>query len=141
MTTDDILRAAVECQLVTTGNRDGVYADALIRFARLVQQQALAEPEQEPVAWLYKTPLRDGSFFVGASAERLQIGVGVHPDSIEQPLYTAPQPAKREPLTDEEIKSIFENLFGYFMAPTLDDKRFARAVIEAYERKQQGETK
>jgi hypothetical protein len=42
MTKDDIIRMAVQCQLVTTGNRDGVYMDALERFAALV---AAAERE------------------------------------------------------------------------------------------------
>ena len=36
MTHDDIIRMAVECQLVTTGNRDGIYMEALERFANLV---------------------------------------------------------------------------------------------------------
>ena len=36
MTDDDILRMAIECQLVTTGNREGIYSEALIRFAALV---------------------------------------------------------------------------------------------------------
>ena len=36
MTDDDILRMAIECQLVTTGNREGIYSEALMRFAALV---------------------------------------------------------------------------------------------------------
>lgn len=36
MTRDDIIRMAIKCQLVTTSNRDGIYADALERFAALV---------------------------------------------------------------------------------------------------------
>jgi hypothetical protein len=39
---DDIIRMAVECQLVTTTNRDGIYMEALERFAELV---AAAERE------------------------------------------------------------------------------------------------
>ena len=42
MTRDDIIRMAIKCQLVTTSNRDGIYADALQRFAALV---AAAERE------------------------------------------------------------------------------------------------
>ena len=42
MTRDDIIRMALQCQLVTTGNRDGIYMDALERFAQLV---AAAERE------------------------------------------------------------------------------------------------
>lgn len=38
MTRDEIIRIAVQCHLVTTANRDGVYMDALERFAALVVQ-------------------------------------------------------------------------------------------------------
>lgn len=38
MTDDDILRMAIECQLVTTGNREGIYSEALMRFARMAMQ-------------------------------------------------------------------------------------------------------
>lgn len=36
MTKDDIIRMAVKCQLLTAANREGVYAEALERFASLV---------------------------------------------------------------------------------------------------------
>ena len=36
MTRDEIIRFAIQCNLVTTGNRDGVYMDALTEFAHLV---------------------------------------------------------------------------------------------------------
>jgi hypothetical protein len=36
MTKDDILRMAVQCHLLTTGNREGIYADSLEAFANLV---------------------------------------------------------------------------------------------------------
>ena len=36
MTQDEIIRFAIQCHLVTTGNRDGVYMDALTEFAQLV---------------------------------------------------------------------------------------------------------
>jgi hypothetical protein len=45
MTKDDIIRMAVECQLLTTGNRVGIYADSLCEFAKLVaavERQACA---------------------------------------------------------------------------------------------------
>ena len=38
MIDDDILRMAIECQLVTTGNREGFYSEALMRFARMAMQ-------------------------------------------------------------------------------------------------------
>ena len=43
MTRDDIIRMAITCQLVTTSNRDGIYMEALDRFASLV---AAAEREE-----------------------------------------------------------------------------------------------
>jgi hypothetical protein len=36
MTQDEIIRMAVKCQLLTTSNRDGLYAQALEAFAKLV---------------------------------------------------------------------------------------------------------
>ena len=36
MTQDEIIRFAIQCRLVTTGNRDGIYMDALTKFAHLV---------------------------------------------------------------------------------------------------------
>ena len=51
MTQDEIIRFAIQCRLVTTGNRDGLYMDALTEFAKLVAAKALAQTEQEPVAW------------------------------------------------------------------------------------------
>jgi hypothetical protein len=39
----DILRIAVECQLVTTVNSDGIYIEALERFAELVCHHYLSE--------------------------------------------------------------------------------------------------
>jgi len=39
MTQDEIIRFAIQCNLVTTGNRDGVYMAALTEFANLVAQE------------------------------------------------------------------------------------------------------
>ncbi len=47
MTKDDIIRFAIKCKLVNTNNRDGIYMDALIDFAKLV-----AEREREECARL-----------------------------------------------------------------------------------------
>ena len=45
MTKDDIIRMAVRCQLLNASNREGLYAQALERFAALV-----ATHEQERCA-------------------------------------------------------------------------------------------
>ena len=39
MTRDDIIRMATQCQLVHTGNREGLYMDALAEFAELVTEK------------------------------------------------------------------------------------------------------
>jgi hypothetical protein len=39
MTQDEIIRMAVKCQLLTTSNRDGLYAQALEDFAKLVAEK------------------------------------------------------------------------------------------------------
>jgi hypothetical protein len=38
LTTDEIIRMAVKCQLITAANREGVYMQALERFAALVSE-------------------------------------------------------------------------------------------------------
>ena len=43
MTRDELIRIAVQCQLVNAGNREGLYMDALAEFAELV---AVAEREE-----------------------------------------------------------------------------------------------
>ena len=45
MTQDEIFNMAVKCYLISTGNREGFYGDALIQFAKLV-----AEAEREACA-------------------------------------------------------------------------------------------
>ena len=40
MTQDEIIRFAIQCRLVTTGNRDGLYMDALTEFANLIAAKA-----------------------------------------------------------------------------------------------------
>lgn len=55
MTRDDIIRMAIKCQLVTTGNRDGIYMDALEDFANLV-----AAAEREACARLCEAYMAEG---------------------------------------------------------------------------------
>ena len=50
MTQDEIIRFAIQCRLVTTGNRDGLYMDALTEFANLVaakEREACAKECEE----------------------------------------------------------------------------------------------
>ena len=47
MTQDEIIRFAIQCRLVTTGNRDGLYMDALMEFANLVAAKEREECAKE----------------------------------------------------------------------------------------------
>ena len=46
MTQDEIIRFAIQCRLVTTGNRDGLYMDALTELAKLVEAKATAKERE-----------------------------------------------------------------------------------------------
>ena len=63
MTQDEIIRFAIQCHLVTTGNRDGVYMDALTEFANLV-----AAKEREACAKFFDD--NDTNIFWGSEAAR-----------------------------------------------------------------------
>ena len=123
MNADEILRLAVECQLLTTENRNGIYAGALIRFANCVRAKALAEQpaEQEPVAVVKAETLGMRAHIIG------DVSVG---DLLYK---AAPQPAKREPLTDEEINEAYGDArvkWGHI--PHDDVARIARAIERAH---------
>ena len=47
---DEIIRFAIQCRLVTTGNRDGLYMDALTEFANLVAAKAFQNGYEKGVA-------------------------------------------------------------------------------------------
>lgn len=63
MTQDEIIRFAIQCRLVTTGNRDGLYMDALTEFANLV-----AAKEREACAKFFDD--NDTNIFWGLEAAR-----------------------------------------------------------------------
>jgi|688.fasta_scaffold1092519_3 hypothetical protein len=58
MTQDEIIRFAIQCRLVTTGNSDGIYMDALTEFANLV-----ATKEREACAKLVDEEALDAYTF------------------------------------------------------------------------------
>jgi hypothetical protein len=86
--------------------------------AILALRAALAEPEQEPVAWRWKERINsDFDSWVITSSEP-------PPYAVEkQPLYTAPP--QRKPLTDEQISRIW----GSYLSRGLE---FARAIEAAH---------
>jgi len=71
MNRDDIIRMAVECQLVTTANRDGIYMEALERFAQLVaaaERDACIKDFEEFAEWALKDDM-------GRKAKDMKAGV------------------------------------------------------------------
>ena len=83
-----------------------------VQEAKDILRAALAEPEQEPVAWRYRGNLHE--FDPSDWAE-----------GPVTPLYTAPTP--RKPLTDEEIEALWQNTSPYY-----DPQDFARAIERAH---------
>ena len=95
MTQDEIFNMAVKCYLISTGNREGFYGDALIQFAKLVAEKALKdhamqevqrlgqEIEQEPVAYYHP---QNGFYW----AKPTSISAPTIADVEPLPLYTHP---------------------------------------------------
>jgi hypothetical protein len=86
------------------------YSDWLLLIADA--EELLAQPEQEPVAWMYDWKNEIGEIVKG-------VYVGSHKAShlyeLEnlQPLYLAPQ--KREPLSEERLEFLVDKYHGYPM--------------------------
>lgn len=85
-------------QLLLTEPHIPTVCTKLERIAR----EALAQPEQEPVAWMHN--FIDGGISIGKRPADLKR----HPDRWTA-LYTTPP--QRKPLTDEEIGMTFRNAF------------------------------
>jgi hypothetical protein len=95
---------------------------------------ALAQQEQEPVAWVL-TDL-DGKPIMEFEAEpfvRLQPSL-VGPDTDWTPLYTHPPRREWQSLTEDEIRTAYGNDLKYRDG---DYERFARAVEQALKEKNQ----
>lgn len=81
---------------------------------------ALAQPELEPVAWMYVSPDNHEILRLHKLGATAPVGWAEHP------LYTAPP--QRQPLTQEQILSLFDshNVYG---SKWVD---FARAIEKAH---------
>ena len=79
--------------------------------ARAAIKEALAQPEQEPVAWVSTTELlvMRGNALGGAKDWRINLGLVKQDGDVG--LYTTPP--QRKPLTDEEIGAILEGVNAY----------------------------
>ena len=89
-------------------------------------KELLAQPEQEPAAWIIQTEV-EGKLLEWVCTDKKHY-MEAH-DSIKEPipLYTAPP--KREPLSDEEIKMKWNRLPTNTKDPII---RFARAIEKAH---------
>jgi hypothetical protein len=89
---------------------------------------ALAEPEQEPVAWRYElaTAIFESGEYSGWRCTISEKEPCAPENSIRnlQPLYT--HPPQRKPLTDEEMKRVCAETFSY------DPYVIARAIERAH---------
>jgi hypothetical protein len=57
--TDKVMRMAIECQLINTSNRTGIYADALQKFANLIradEREALCKAMEDQNTWNWDDP-------------------------------------------------------------------------------------
>lgn len=132
--------SAYELSPLMTEHLDGITA---------ALRQALAEPEQEPVAYLH-TNIRGFAILhrtkkighVGPNYEREifdddKKAAAEYPNAHAfTPLYTsAPPPRKPVDLTDEELEPLIDAAQCYDIGNS-DLLDFARAVIAAYEKKQ-----
>ncbi len=74
-------------------------------------KEALAQPEQKPVAWVSTTELlvMRGNALGGAKDWRINLGLVKQDGDVG--LYTTPP--QRKPLTDEEIGAILEGVNAY----------------------------
>ena len=86
--------------------------------------EALAQPEQEPVAWIYKGGKSfDGNKYSDEYELTASKQVALWKDKNAKPLYTTPP--QRKPLTDEEINKLVDDEDWYN-----DPHEFSR-IVEA----------
>ena len=132
MTKDEALKLALEAL-------DGLSEPYDVLKAQEAIREALAQPEQEPVAWRYRSvsPFvgKDGTYKVsdGWTLIRKPEKRDAHSAMCgmeAEPLYTTPP--HRKPLTDVEIWNTYKNLWMFHPAeePRLagDVLKFARAI-------------
>ena len=112
MTKDEALKLALEALNSGVDAQVGrvvwtEYDSCLIVEAITAIKEALAQPEQEPVAWLlYKNNHKESFWLDKGDAYALELT----PEHRWEPLYTTPP--QRKPLTDEEIERIYDRYGG-----------------------------
>lgn len=98
MKRDDIIRMAVQCQLVNAGNREGLCMDALAEFAELVTEKernriwtqdhwteyerGIAEAERDACAKVAETPVGEYQVIVACGTEPAPVTVPKYLDPL-----------------------------------------------------------
>ena len=96
-----------------------------LREAQAALKESFAQPEQEPVAWMYTSKWKGNERFI----TRYQSELTTYKADEVWPLYTSPP--QRQPLSDEDIDSVTQRWAGSVIAPAaqLDMCReYARAI-------------
>ena len=126
MTQDEIIRFAIQCRLVTTGNCDGLYMDALTEFANLA-----AAKEREACA-----KIAEQSFGVIGSTIALAIRARGEQEPVADDFFRMIADRNPKPfplpqrtwvgLTDEEIDAIYTGVRA--VHHEINSDLFARAI-------------
>ena len=121
MTKDEALKLALEA----LKQIDEAMPFPVAKLAQAAIKEALAQPEQEPVAWISATELlvMRGNALGGAKDWR--VNLGLEPEEGDVGLYTTPPQRTWVGLTDEELQPIADKyriLFGSWV------EDFARAI-------------
>ena len=111
------------CGKRLSGNPDWVHTCTPPKDCEREDKAGLFQPDQEPVAWLYETPAKDGF-------SELTLSFGYEPefDGIIKPLFVESNP-KHQLLSNEEIAE----LWGWKESGNTEMIRnFARAIEKAH---------
>jgi len=93
------------------GNSDGnSIGNTIAQEAREHLFTALAQPEQEPVAWRFKDP-KDGHWLYTTHIVDLSKEYWRLKNEVFDPLYTTPP--QRKPLTDEDLRKLADKHLFY----------------------------
>jgi hypothetical protein len=104
MTQDEIILMANKAGIVNPQ----MVINTLEAFAKLVAERALAQPEQEPVAWgVFEGNLHD-MFFSQEEAQEMADLKGSHAEV--RPFYTAPPQPEQKPM-HPQIQKMYQDYF------------------------------
>ena len=127
MTEREALKMALDALKKLMIERGSIYDKAITAI-----KEALAQPEQEPVAWVSSEELlvMRGNALGGAKDWRINVGLVKQNGDVG--LYTTPP--QRKPLTDEEIRDLWSwsATAEAERTATTQQHAFARAIEAAH---------